>query len=140
MDKAGRNKDTEKTVQPNGCVFIVLLLMNFSCDFRQICFLSCSTLHSLELGSNFPWDLVLPHSGITNDDVGKPDEEERNDCLDVKIDTKECKGDDSEADGMKEEWEMTTNKVHVFLESFEVSELSDVDIEYVDLNCTSQDV
>ena len=103
-------------------------------------FLSCKTLHSFQLGSNVLWDLVLPHSGVTNDDVGHPDEEERNDCHEVKVDTEERKGDNSEADGMEEEGKVTPYKIQVSFGRLEVSELSNVHVEKVDLNCTTQNV
>ena len=96
-----------------------------------------SVLHFFQLGSNVLWDLVLPHSGVTNDDVGHPDEEERNDCPEDKVDTEERKGD--EADGMEEEGKVTPYKIQVSFGRL-VSELSNVHVEKVDLNCTTQNV
>ena len=78
------------------------------------------------------------HCCVSNDNIGKPNEDDWNGCYFVKIDEEECKGDDSEADGMKEEWKMTSNKINVSFTRFEVSKLSKVDIENVDLNCASQ--
>ena len=64
----------------NGCGFVVFLLQNFARDLKIVC--SCNALYSLELS----------HSSITKL-LG---------ILGVRIDTEECKGDDSEANGMKE--------------------------------------
>ena len=83
---------------------------------------------------------MFSSSQIANNDVAEEDKEYRDESQQIKVNNKEGNCKNSEDDGMEKERKVTAGKIDVLLESIHVADLTNVNIEDVDLNCRTNDV
>ena len=83
---------------------------------------------------------MLSRGQISNDDVAEEDKEYRDESQQIKVNNKEGNCKNSEDDGMEKERKVTAGKIDVLLESIHVSDLTNVNIEDVDLDCRTNNV
>ena len=92
----------------------------------------------------WPGDLLHPllaGSGrVADDDVSEPHEEDWQHGESVEVENDEGEAQHSEADGVDEEGEMSSDQVDVMLECLHISQLTHVDIEDVDHHGALEDV